>query len=132
RQLLIESVMMSFAGGFLGLLLAAGGVHWFDANVSSFAGKPYWMVFRMDYRVFIQFFIVCGLTGILFGLAPAVRISKANLNDNLREGGRGAGAGNPARRLTGLLLIGEICLTIVLLVGAGLMMRSFMNTMKID
>src|SRR5262249_38029830 len=118
RQLLIESVMMSLAGGILGLGLAYAGVRWFDASVSD-TGKPYWIVFQMDYRVFIQFFVVCVLTGILFGLAPALQISKTNMNENLREGGRGTSGSIRARRLTGVLLIGEIGLTIVLLVGAG-------------
>jgi predicted permease len=131
RQLLIESVLMSFAGGVLGLAFAVGGVHWFDASVTD-TGKPYWIVFQMDYHVFVHFLAVCVVTGILFGLAPALQISKTNVNDNLREGGRGTSVGLRARRLTGALLIGEIGLTIVLLVGAGLMIRSFLNMNRFD
>jgi predicted permease len=131
RQLLIESVMMSFAGGVLGLAFAVAGVHWFDAAVTD-TGKPYWIVFHMDYHVFLHFLAVCVVTGILFGLAPALQISKSNVNDNLREGGRGTSVGLRARRLTGALLIAEIGLTIVLLVGAGLMIRSFLNMNRFD
>jgi predicted permease len=131
RQLLIESVMISFLGGMLGLGFAYFGVRWFDAAVAN-TGKPYWIVFRMDYHVFAHFLFVCVLTGILFGLAPALQISRTNINENLREGGRGSSTGMRSRRLTAALLIGEIALTIVLLAGAGLMIRSFMNTQRFD
>jgi putative ABC transport system permease protein len=131
RQLLIESIVMSFLGGVLGLGFAYFGVRWFDAAVSN-TGKPYWIVFAMDYHVFSHFLALCVLTGVLFGLAPALQISKTNINENLREGGRGTSGGIRARRLTAALLIGEIGLTLVLLVGAGLMIRSFLNTQRFD
>jgi putative ABC transport system permease protein len=131
RQLLIESVMLSFLGGALGLGLAVLGIRWFDAAVAD-SGKPYWMVFTMDFRVFAHFAAVCVVTGILFGLAPALQVSKTNINENLKEGGRGAGGGVRSRRMTSVLLVGEIGLTIVLLVGAGLMIRSFLQIYSFD
>ncbi|HYR88838.1 MAG TPA: ABC transporter permease [Terriglobia bacterium] len=131
RQLLMESILMSFLGGLLGLGLSVFAIRWFDAAVAD-NGKPYWMVFSMDYLVFAYFLGICVLSGILFGLAPALQISKTNVNENLKEGGRGTSGGTRARRLTGALLVGEIVLTIVLLVGAGLMMRSFINMYSFD
>jgi predicted permease len=131
RQLLVESVMMSFLAGILGLALAHFGVKWFNAELFD-TGKPYWIVFAMDYRVFAHFLAVCVLTGILFGLAPALHISRTNTNESLKEGGRGTSAGLKARRTTAILLVGEIALTIVLLAGAGLMIRSFLNSEKLD
>jgi putative ABC transport system permease protein len=131
RQLLIESVMLSLAGGVLGLGVALLGLRWFDAATLQ-TGRPYWIDFTMDYRVFGYFLAVCVLTGILFGLAPALQISKANVSENLKEGGRGASGGKRVGRLTGALLVGQIGLTVVLLVGAGLMIRSFLLTQRFD
>jgi len=131
RQLLVESVMMSVAGGVLGLGIAVLGVRWFDAATQP-TGRPFWLDFSMDYRVFGYFLAVSVFTGILFGLAPALQISKASVSENLKEGGRGASGGKRVGRLTGALLVGQIALTIVLLVGAGLMIRSFLITQRFD
>ena len=131
RQLLIESVILSFLGGILGLGFAVLGVRWFDAATAN-AGKPYWMIFTMDFWVFGHFLGICILTGILFGLAPALQISKTNINENLKEGGRGSSGGVKSRRMTSALLVAEISLTIVLLVGAGLMIRSFLTLYTFD
>jgi len=95
-------------------------------------GAPYWLDFTMDYHVTLFFIGACFVTGILFGLAPALQLSRMNINENLREGGRGSSGGMRSRRLTTVLLIGEIGLTIVLLVGAGLMMRSFLRAQYFD
>ena len=131
RQLLVESVMMSLLGGVLGLGVAFLGVRWIDAATLP-TGRPYWLDFTMDYRVFAYFLAVSVLTGILFGLAPALQISKSNVNENLKESGRSSSGGTRAGRMTGALLVGQIGLTIVLLVGAGLMIRSFLITQRFD
>lgn len=131
RQLLVESVIMSVLGGVLGLGIGLLGVRWIDATTVT-TGRPYWLDFTMDFRVFGYFAAVSILTGILFGLAPALQISKANVSENLKEGGRGAGTGTRAGRMTDALLVGQIALTIVLLVGAGLMIRSFLITQRFD
>jgi putative ABC transport system permease protein len=131
RQLLVESVTMSLMGGVLGLGIAVLGVRWIDAATLP-TGRPYWLDFAMDYRVFGYFAAVSVLTGILFGLAPALQISGSNVNENLKEGGRGSSGGTRAGRVTGALLVGQIGLTIVLLVGAGLMIRSFLITQRFD
>jgi predicted permease len=131
RQLLVESVMLSVLGGVLGLGVGLLGVRWIDvATVPT--GRPYWLDFSMDYRVFAYFAAVSLLTGILFGLAPALQISKSNVSENLKEGGRSGTGGKRAGRMTDALLVGQIGLTIVLLVGAGLMIRSFLITQQFD
>ncbi|HXT16145.1 MAG TPA: ABC transporter permease [Gemmatimonadaceae bacterium] len=131
RQLLVESVMLSVVGGVLGLGVGLLGVRWIDvATVPT--GRPYWLDFSMDYRVFAYFAAVSIFTGILFGLAPALQISKSNVSENLKEGGRSGSSGKRAGRMTDVLLVGQIGLTIVLLVGAGLMIRSFLITQQFD
>jgi predicted permease len=131
RQLLVESIVLGFIGGGLGLLLALVGVRLFDAAVQD-VGKPYWIVFTMDYVVFGFLAAVCVLTGVLFGLAPALQVSKTNVNEVLKEGGRGTSGGRRARWLSSTMVVVELALTIVLLVGAGLMIRSFLKLYTID
>ena len=131
RQLLIESVVLGCMGGVIGLLLALVGVRLFDNAVSE-SGKPYWIVFAMDYTVFAFLAAVCVLTGVLFGLAPALQVTRTNVNDVLKEGGRGNAGGRRARLLTGTMVVLELALTLVLLVGAGLMVRSFLKLYTLD
>ncbi|MBA2304039.1 MAG: ABC transporter permease [Acidobacteria bacterium] len=131
RQLLVESVLLGCLGGALGLLIAVGGVRAFDAAVAD-VGKPYWIVFTMDYVVFAFLGGVCVLTGILFGIVPALQISKTNVNELLKEGGRGNTGSRRARWLSGTMVVVELALTLVLLVGAGLMVRSFMKLYTAD
>jgi putative ABC transport system permease protein len=126
RQLLVESVLLSLLGGAGGLLIALWGVHLFDLATKN-VGKPYWIVFRMDFTVFAYTAAICVVTGILFGLAPALQLSKVDLNATLKDGGRGSSGGSRSRYLSGFLVVSEVALSIVLLVGAGLMVRSFLN-----
>ena len=131
RQLLVESLLLSCIGGGGGLVLSAVGIRWFDANTQD-VGRPYWMDFTMDGYVVMFFAGACVLTGILFGLAPALHISKTNPNDVLKEGGRSGTGGRRARRWTAALIVVELTLTLVLLSGAGFMMRSFLNLYRMD
>ncbi len=131
RQLLIESVLLGVIGGLLGLGLAYVGVRAFDAAVVD-TGKPYWIVFAMDYTVFGFLAAICVLTGVLFGIAPALHVSRTNVNDVLKEGGRGNAGGGRTRWLTSTMVVVEVALTLVLLVGAGLMVRSFLNLYRMD
>jgi predicted permease len=125
--------MLSLFGGVLGLAFAAGFLQWFSQSVAvTDSDMPYWMNFSMDYSLFGYFFLICIVTGIAFGCVPAFQISKADVNDNLKESGRGSAGGLRARRMTGALLIGEIALTVVLLAGAGLMVRSLLILNTID
>ena len=131
RQLLVESVLLAFVAGVAGLGLAYAGVRWFDANTSDI-GKPYWMVFSMDGTVVAFFAAVCLVTGIVFGLAPALYVSRTSVVEVMKDGGRAGSAGMRARRWTTALIVAELTLTLVLLSGAGLMMRSFMNLYQMD
>jgi predicted permease len=131
RQLLVESVLLSIISGFLGLALAYVGVRLFDAATQD-VGKPYWIQFTMDAQVFAFFAAVCLGTGIVFGLAPALHVSKTDLNEVLKEGGRSGSSGMRARRWTSALIVAELALTLVLLSGAGLMIRSFLNLYHLD
>ncbi len=131
RQLLIESVMLACLGGLLGLSLTAVGVRLFDAAVAD-VGKPYWIAFTIDLSVFGYFAAICLATGIVFGLAPALQVSKTNLNDLMKEGGRGQSGGARARWLTSSLVVAELTLTLALLTGAGLMARSFLKLYTLD
>jgi predicted permease len=131
RQLLVESVVLAFVSGIFGLGLAYGGIRWFDANLQD-VGRPYWMVFSMDGAVFAFFFAVCVLTGIIFGLAPALYISKTSVSEVMKDGGRSGSAGMRARRWTAGLIVAELTLTLVLLSAAGLMVRSFLHLYQMD
>ena len=131
RQLLVESVLLGTMGGVIGLGLALVGVRLFDRAVAD-SGKPYWIKFTIDFTVFGYLAAICVLTGILFGLAPALQVTKTNVNEVLKEGGRGNAGGRRARWLTGTMVVLELALTLVLLVGAGLMVRSFLKLYTID
>jgi putative ABC transport system permease protein len=131
RQLLIESVLLGTIGGLLGLIIAVFGVRAFDAAVAN-VGKPYWIKFTIDYTVIAFLAAVCLLTGVLFGLAPALHVSRTNVHGVLKEGGRGNAGGGRVRWLTGTMVVVEVALTLVLLVGAGLMVRSFLNLYRVD
>jgi predicted permease len=131
RQLLVESVLLSCLSGIVGLGLAFAGIRWFDGETQN-VGKPYWMTFNMDARVFAFFAGICVLTGVIFGLAPALHISKTNVNEVLKEVGRSGSGGLRARRWTAALIVAELTLTLVLLAGAGFMMRSFLNIYRLD
>ncbi|MPZ20922.1 MAG: FtsX-like permease family protein [Luteitalea sp.] len=131
QQLLAESVLLAFLGGALGLGLAAIGVRLFDQAVSD-VGKPYWIVFSMDWKVFTFLVAVCVATGVVFGLAPAFQVSRTKVTEALKEGGRGQAGGPRARRFTSVMVVSQIALTLVLLTGAGLMVRSFFKLYRLD
>ncbi|HVZ82598.1 MAG TPA: ABC transporter permease [Terracidiphilus sp.] len=127
RQLLIESLMLSLLGGVLGFGLAAAGVHWFDLATST-VGRPYWVQFTMDYTVFGYFTGLCILSGLLFGIAPALRFSRPNLNQILGEGARSIGR-HRGGTLAAILVIFQFALTLVLLTGAGIFVHSLLRTL---
>jgi predicted permease len=131
RQLLLESVVLACIGGALGLLIAIAGVRAFDAAVQD-TGKPYWLVFAVDYVVLAYVAAICLVTGILFGLAPALHVSKANVHRVLKESGRGNAGGRRTRWFSATMVVMELALTIVLLVGAGLLIRSFVKLYALD
>ena len=130
RQLLTESTLLALAGGTLGLLLALWGVDLLSAfsTVKSIATDK----IAIDAGVLAFAIAVTVLTGLACGLVPAWQASQLNLHDTLKEG-RGAAIGNPrGHRLSNLLVISEIALSLVLLIGAGLMIRSFARLMAVQ
>jgi putative ABC transport system permease protein len=131
RQLLIESILLATLSGLAGLGIAAIGIRLFDRATQD-VGRPYWIQFTIDANVFAFFALVCLGTGIIFGLAPALHASKTDVNEVLKEGGRSGSAGVRARRWTGVLMVAELMLTVVLLAGAGFMMRNFVTMYRLD
>ena len=103
RQLLVESLILALIAGALGFVLSVFGVRLFD-TITADVGKPYWMKFTMDRTVVAFLAVVCVATGIVFGLAPALHVSKTDVNEVLKEaGGRTGGGGMRARRWTSAL-----------------------------
>ena len=102
----------------------AYGVRAFDAAIQA-TGAPYWLRFTIDYRVLVYVAVICVATGVIFGLAPALQVSRENAHDTLKEGARGTAGNRRAGRLGGVMVVSELALTVVLLCGAGLMLRSF-------
>ena len=131
RQLLVESVVLAGAGGAIGLVLAYGGVRLFDASVLD-RTRPYFIVFSVDYAIFAYVAAVCVLTAIVAGIAPALHVSRANSHEVLKEGGRGSVGGLRTRWFSGAMVVSQLALTIILLTGAGLMVRSFHNLRSAD
>jgi predicted permease len=129
RQLLTESVLLSTVGAALGLLLAIWGLgllRWLNPD-----NIPRLAAVGIDNRALAFTAAVAVLTGVLFGLAPALRSSRMNLGETLKEGGRNL-AGGGQRLLRNLLVVTEIALSLVLLVCAGLLIRSFVRVQQVD
>ena len=124
REQLTESLILSALGGALGLGLAALGVHWFDLSTQD-VGKPYWIQFTMDLRVFGYFAALCIVSGLLFGLAPAWRASCVNLIEVMKEGARSMGK-HRGGKLAAAMIIFQFALTLVLLTGAGVFVHNLL------
>ena len=123
RQLLTESVMLALAGGLVGLVLAISCVK--VLRVFGPENIPRLNEVGIDGRVMAFTFFVSLLTGIVFGLAPALRASRVDLNKVLKDGGRSSVGGAGHQRIRKLLIISEVALSLVLLIGAGLLIRSY-------
>ena len=129
RQLLVESLVIATAGAALGLLLAA----WLVRVLLSIdaAGLPDGTDAAIDARVLLFAVALAVITALLFGLAPSLRASRTELRDALADGGR-TGAAPMRSRVRALLVAGEVAVALVLLVGAGLLIRSFAHVMAVD
>jgi putative ABC transport system permease protein len=133
-QLLTESVVLATVGGALGLALAWVGDRLLTLEMSRYQrySVPNAGVIGLDWRVLVYCLGVTVATGIVFGLAPALAASKTDLNDALKEGGVTSTAESGRRRLRNGLVICETALALVLLAGAGLLVRTFLRLMQVD
>lgn len=127
RQLLIESVLLASVAGTFGWMVALGTLRWFDRATYS-SNRPSWIHFSIDARAFVYLAAISIGAGILFGLAPALRLAKVDVNSAVKDGGHGTAGGRHGQRLAGALVVFEMVLCIVLLSGAGLMIRSAVNS----
>ena len=130
RQLLTESVLLGVAGGILGLVLASVGI---DVLLSiAPADIPRMEGVGIDGRVLAFTALISVVTGLLFGVAPALQMSSSKLNETMKESGRGSSAGVVSGRFRGALVVGEVALALMLLVGAGLLLKSFVRLAHVD
>jgi putative ABC transport system permease protein len=129
RQLLTEGVIISLAGGILGLVLAAWGTKLLIGLAPS--SLPRISKVETDAGVLTFTLLTTALTGILYGLVPALQASKPDLNETLKDSGRTSTEGG-SRRLGNLLVVSELALSVVLLIGAGLLIRSFLRLQEVN
>src|SRR5207237_881981 len=130
RQFLTESAFLALAGGVVGVLMAKWGLRallvWAPGQITQFGS------ITLDARVLLFALAVSVITGIAFGLAPALQSSAVNLIESLKEGSRGSGSGRHGSRVRSALVASEFALALVLLAGAGLMIRTFAALSAID
>ena len=130
RQLLTESLLLASLGAALGLALAWAGTRLLVNLTPDILPRA--TEIAIDLRVLAFTAAIAVLTGLLFGIAPATQMARADVNSALREGGRGNAMGFRRNRLRSVLVIGEVALALVLLSGAGLLMRSFYRLQSVD
>jgi putative ABC transport system permease protein len=130
RQMLTESVMLSTIGGIIGVLLSV----WLTDLLVSISPRnaPRFDEVTLDYRVLVFAAVVSCLTGVLFGLAPALQAAKTNVSGSLKDGGRGTGDSYRRNRVRSVLLVSEVALSLMLLVGAGLLIKSFQRLRDVN
>jgi predicted permease len=130
RQMLVESITLFLCGGIAGLALASGLVH---ATLKLMPVEiPRIQTATLDARVLVFVLVVSSLSGLIFGAFPAWRMSRAALHGSLREGSRSVSAGTAQHRLHSGLVIAQTAIGLVLLIGSGLMLRSFMHILSVD
>jgi len=130
RQLLTESLVLAMLGGGLGLLLAAWGASALGRLVALYLPRAGEIELSLPVLGFTAFLII--LTGIVFGLIPALQASRADLQGVLKDSGRGSSAGAPRTRMRAALVVAEVAVALMLLAGAGLMLRSFQRLMAVE
>jgi predicted permease len=134
RQLLIESLMLSLSGGALGLVLGFAGVRFLlrinPGNIPRVGEDGSGVT--LDLNILLFTLGISLLTGIIFGLIPAISAARPNLVSSLNESGSRSGMGVRSGKLRSILVIGEMALTVVLLVGAGLLVRTFLKLESVD
>jgi predicted permease len=130
RQMLTEGVALSCCGAVLGVILAAGGTH-ILAHLEAI-GIPLLANVRVDVPVLAFCFMAAVLTGVVFGLAPALQVPANTLHDALKDSTRGSTAGTGRNWIRSALVVSEIAFACVLLVGAGLLVRSFLRVLDVN
>jgi predicted permease len=130
RQFLTESVLLSTSGGLVGLAIAYGGLFLLKAFIPENISQA--RDISIDLKVLAFTFLVSVATGLIFGLAPAIQAARFNQIDTLKEGGRDAATGGSGQRLRGLLVTAEVAISLVLLIGAGLLINSFLRLRNVD
>jgi len=130
RQLLVESVVVSIGGGAAALVALAWSNNWIVAMLP--ADLPRISEVRFDGGMVAVAFALALAAGVAFGIVPAVQVSGVNPGDNLKDAGRGGGAGRRERRFRGVLVSTEIAISLVLLVSAGLLVRSFWSMLQVQ
>ena len=130
RQFLTESVLLSTVGGLVGLAIAYGGLVLLRAFIPENISQA--REISMDLKVLGFTFLVSVATGVIFGLAPAIQAARFNQIETLKEGGRDAATGGGGKRLRGLLVTAEVAISLVLLIGAGLLINSFLRLRNVD
>ncbi len=130
RQLLVESLLLATGGAALGILLS----EWAVPLLLKLPGVnlPGFRPVRVDVRVLVVTLAASVITGLLFGILPALQVSRPRLNEILRDGGRGSTGGAARHRVRGLLVSGQIALSLVLLIGAGLLLESFRQLQAVN
>ncbi|MFL6276639.1 MAG: ABC transporter permease [Blastocatellia bacterium] len=129
RQLLTETTLLAFLGGGLGLFIAAWGI---DGLLAVNPGVLPSNAVKLDTRVLLFSLGASILTGILFGLAPALQLSRIDLHTALKEGGRAGSEGAGARRARSVFVVVQVALSLVLLVGGALLIKSFYRLLQVD
>jgi putative ABC transport system permease protein len=134
RQLLIESILLSMAGAVLGLFLAQWDIDMILAHMPPDVAKfvAGWKTIRLDSNAFLFALLVSVVSGVLSGIAPSLLSSRTDVSTTLKEGGRGSTMGRGRHRLRATLVIAEVSLALVLLVGAGLLVRSFQGLLSVN
>lgn len=130
RQVVVEGVLLSVLGGVVGLVLAMWGIDLLMALKPE--SLPLVAAVGIDWRVLVFTFGVSILTGVLFGLVPALSASRLNMNEVLKEGGRSSTGSKTRHRVRSLLVISETALALVLLIGAGLLIKGFWRLRSVD
>jgi predicted permease len=130
RQFLTESVLLASLGGMVGLLLSVWGVRVLKAFIPDTISQA--KEISIDVKVLVFTLLVSLLTGLFFGLAPALQATKFNLNETLKDGGRDSAASSRGNRVRAALVVAEVAISLVLLVGAGLLINSFMRLRSVD
>ena len=128
HQLLVESLLLALVGGVVGFFLSIWALRLLLTAIP--IQLPFWMNFGIDLRVLGFTAAITLLTGLIFGAAPALQTSRVDLNDTLKEGGRGSSG--VRGRARSLLVVTEIALSLVVLVGAGLMIQSFLRLKRVN